>query len=268
VHIDDGSIVPGFEATTPSGSEAANKAQADTTRFPDGSMLIVSTDGTRTYLGPDGEEIKGAANIAEFNKRTQGLEETRLATEKANVTKATDAVKFSNAAFQQSDFLRQNKVYLNQALEALNEGASSGPFQRLLPAITEAGAKLEAAQGRLGLNIVQETTFGALSKGELDLALKIGLPDNLPEEALAQYIKDKMIASEKLAVYLDETGDYLAIEGNNLAGWRKLKREELNETKDAIKFALDNPKDERSPGILADPRSITVLEDNPDLRMR
>jgi hypothetical protein len=257
-----------LETFKSTGSEAANKGQADTIPFTDGSVKMILPDQSIRYFGPDGEEVKGAANITAFNERTQGLEETRLATEKSNAARATDAIKFSNAAFQQSDFLRQNKVYLNQALEALNEGASSGPFQRLLPAITEAGAKLEAAQGRLGLNIVQETTFGALSKGELDLALKIGLPDNYTEEALAKYIKDKMIASEKLAAYLDETGDYLAIEGNNLAGWRKLKREELNETKDAIKFALDNPKDERSAGILADPRSITVLEDNPDLRMR
>jgi hypothetical protein len=263
-----GEIVPGFGAQRLPGSEAANQGQADTISFPDGSVKMILPDQSIRYFGPDGEEIKGAANIEEFSTRTQGLEETRLATEKANVAKATDAVKFSNAAFEQSDFLRSNKIILNQALEALNEGASSGPFQRLLPVITDAGAKLQAAQSRLGLNIVQETTFGALSKGELDLALKIGLPDNLTEEPLAQYIKDKMIASEKLAAYLDETGDYLAIEGNNLAGWRKLKREELNETKKVIKFALDNPLDERSAGILADPRSITVLEDNPDLRMR
>jgi hypothetical protein len=257
-----------LETFKSTGSEAAIKAQAETTRFSDGSMIIVASDKTRTYFGPDGEEIKGAGPIAEFNKRTQGLEETRLATEKSNAARATDAIKLSNAAFEQSDLLRENKFYLNQALEAVGEGASSGPFQALLPVLTDAGAKLEAAQGRLGLNVVQETTFGALSRGELQLALSVALPTKRDEESLTQYLTDKIIASEKLASYLDETGDYLAQPGNNLAGWRKLKREELNETKDAIKFALDNPEDKRSAGILADPRSITVLEDNPDLRMR
>lgn len=250
------------------GSEAADAQQADTTSFTDGSIRIVPKLGPTRYYNPDGSEVKGAANIAEWSKRTQELDETRLATEKANVTKATDAIKFSNAAFEQSDLLRKNKFYLNQALEAVEEGASSGPFQALLPVLTDAGAKLEAAQGRLGLNVVQETTFGALSRGELQLALSVALPTKRDEESLRQYLTDKIIASEKLASYLDETGDYLAIEGNNLAGWRKLKREELNETKEVIKFALDNPNDSRSAGILADPRSITVLADNPDLRMR
>jgi len=257
-----------LETFKSTGSDAAINAQADTTSFLDGSIRIIPTSGPTRLYNPDGSLVEGAEETEEWNKRTQLLEETRLATEKSNAAKATDAIKFSNAAFEQSDLLRNNIYLLNQALEAVNEGANTGPIDSLWPSLSDAGVKLDDAQRKLGLNIIQETTFGALSRAELLLALETALPAKLSEGGLAPYLQDKMIVTAKLAAYLEETGDYLAQPGNNLAGWRKLKREELNETKDAIKFALDNPKDERSPGILADPRSITVLKDNPDLRMR
>jgi hypothetical protein len=240
-----------LETFQTSGSEAANKAQADTTRFSDGSMLIVSTDGTRTYLGPDGEEIKGAGPIAEFNRKAAELARTDAGIVAATTLAAKNAVEKSDESFAQAASIRGNAFYLNAALDAVGEGAASGPFQRLLPVLTDAGAKLAQAQKNLGLQIVQGTTFGALSRGELELALKTGLPDDLTEEGLTKFLQDKLIADEKVAILLEDAGDYLGIPGNTVRGYVKLRKEQYDADVAAVRYARANPNDPNSAAILA-----------------
>ena len=233
------------------GSEAANKAQADTTRFTDGSMLIVSTDGTRTYLGPDGEEIKGAANIAAFNERTQNLARTDAGIEAANIVAMKNATNKAEKGFEQANSIRSNIYYLDQAIAAVNEGANTGSIVKRFPTLTDAGQKLDQVQRNLGLNIVQATTFGALSKGELDLALATALPTGLSEQALIDWIETKKAADQKVADIIEEASTYMGTPGNTITGYYKQKREQYNQDVAAVKYARENPNNPMSADILA-----------------
>ena len=62
------------------------------------------------------------------------------------------------------------------ALDALGQGAKTGRVVGMLPNITATAQMIETARQRLGLDVIGSVTFGALSEGELRLALDTGLP--------------------------------------------------------------------------------------------
>ena len=157
---------------------------------------------------------------AELDLKPQIAAETAL---------ATAAADHAEKAFTQIDKIRTNNQNLVDARQALLDGADSGPLARLVPSFREQSVRLDAAQGRLGLDVVQSTTFGALSKGELDLSKAIALPNGLQEEALIQWIDDKMAANARMADYLERQAVFLSEKGedgkqNTRADWIKSER--------------------------------------------
>jgi len=60
------------------------------------------------------------------------------------------------------------------------------------------------------LNVVASVTFGALSEGELNLAMDVALPKGISPEATVEWIKDRMEAQQKLADNLEDAALYLA----------------------------------------------------------
>jgi hypothetical protein len=101
----------------------------------------------------------------------------------------------------------------------LLKGANTGFIASRLPDITAASIELSNVRNQLGLDIVGSVTFGALSEGELALALNTALPTNLDEEALKQHIINKIDAQTKLANYLEEQAKFLSKPGNTLDKW-------------------------------------------------
>ena len=89
---------------------------------------------------------------------------------------------------------------LSTASKAVNEGKTTGTgiFGRFLPAMNEYSAKIKSLERQLGLGVVGSVTFGALSKGELDLALGINFSPTLKGDALINDIKDRLNAKRKL----------------------------------------------------------------------
>lgn len=104
----------------------------------------------------------------------------------------------AQAAFEQFKQVRSTLGNINDALDALEQGAESGPISQYLPSFRESTRLLENAMNRMGLDVVGATTFGALSKGELDLALKINVDPGLQGEALKRELLDKRRAQVKL----------------------------------------------------------------------
>lgn len=99
----------------------------------------------------------------------------------------------------------------DMALQALDAGASTGRVAALLPTVTAQTQLLETAKKQLGLDVIGSVTFGALSEGELALAMDTGLPsDNLSPQELRKWIMDRKAAKEKAAQALFETAAYLA----------------------------------------------------------
>ena len=121
--------------------------------------------------------------------------------------------------FESIQAINTNVRNLDKAIAAIDEGASTGAIEsRFLPTIRKATVKLEQVQSLLGLDVVGGVTFGALSKGELDLALTVALPVGLQPAELRQWIVDKQAAQLKLRDYFAAQIDFLD-QGGTIAGF-------------------------------------------------
>lgn len=104
----------------------------------------------------------------------------------------------AQAAYEQFNVTREGLRAIDDALRALEDGANTGFIDQFLPTVRAASQALENARRRMGLNVVGATTFGALSKGELDLALSINIPEAMEEKELKEFLVKKRNAQIKL----------------------------------------------------------------------
>ena len=72
---------------------------------------------------------------------------------------------------------------------------------------------------RLGLDVVGNTTFGALSESELDFALQAAIPDNLEPDELKQWLSAKKASQEKILKGLNEMANFLGGGEKTIADW-------------------------------------------------
>jgi len=114
--------------------------------------------------------------------------------------------------------IRASNLNIGRAVKALDAGAQSGPFQKLMPSIRAASVQLDQAQTSMGLDVIGAVTFGALSKGELDLALQNAVPTGLDEVELRKWLINKQIANNKLAEYYADQIEFID-EGGTVAGF-------------------------------------------------
>lgn len=167
--------------------------------------------GNMRFYGPNGLEIKPddpnyAAAVEAAVKSgpyLAGATSRAKAEGTANVEARNDLVEKIQAA-------ETNISSYKDVVDAIADGAKSGAINNMFPTFRDATVKLRAAQRELGLNVIQNTTFGALSQGELDLAMQTALPTNLSSGALQQHVLDKQAAQYKLLNYYYEALDYLA----------------------------------------------------------
>jgi len=155
---------------------------------------------------------------------------------KADTLLAEADVKKADQAFSDIDKIRTNNQNLQTARQALIDGAGSGPIESLIPSLRAQSIRLDAAQGRLGLDVVQSTTFGALSKGELDLSKAIALPKGLDEPDLVKWIDDKITANNMMANYLERQAVFLS--GKNEDGKQNTKADWVQSERAAMDAAL------------------------------
>ena len=113
--------------------------------------------------------------------------------------------------------LTQNQK-LDQVIKLSKNGANTGPLMQYLPTMRAQTVKMENLQRSMGLDIVGAVTFGALSKGELDLALNTAIPTNLSGPALVKWARDKQAANDKLAKYYLEQVKFIR-GGGTQAEW-------------------------------------------------
>ena len=111
----------------------------------------------------------------------------------------------------------------------VEEGANTGVIESLLPSWRSSTIELQNVRSSLGLDVVGSVTFGALSQGELSLALNTALPTNLQEEALADWLDRKIDAQQKLSEYLTGQAVYLSDGDKTVGDWLRLQRQEQEE---------------------------------------
>lgn len=122
------------------------------------------------------------------------------------------------------DKLQSSLGNIDEAISALDQGAKSGLVYKMLPNVTEASASLENAMNRMGLDVIGSVTFGALSEGEMRLAMDTAVPRDLGPEALKSWLTKKRDAQQKAATMLADAAQYLTVPGNTINGWIEKNR--------------------------------------------
>jgi hypothetical protein len=224
------------KTTGPSNAQGGPLQTRATTPYSDGTIVAV-TDAGRIVYNPAGEVVTGEASaqvIRDANafeaeqqrlinsSREQGKRESQaefggdataaLTSGKARISAAAEAYKGSKG-------LGESIVSIDRAITAIDAGGSVGAIQRYLPSITTASAELTNAMDRMGLDVVGSVTFGALSRGELLLAMKTAAPRNLDENQLRDWLVTKRDAMFKAQSMLDDAAEYLGAPGNSLSSW-------------------------------------------------
>jgi hypothetical protein len=185
---------------------------------PNGTTIIVMKDGTTRVVSATGENLTGQARAdaiiasEQFGAETQG---TRAQSRVGGELTAKQV----GVAFAEIGKIRKNIGNIDDAIKAIDDGANTGVIASKFPNITTASITLGNIRNQLGLDVIGSVTFGALSEGELNLALDTALPTTLRPQALRQYLTDKKAAQEKLIGYLTKQVSYLNKPGNNLSGW-------------------------------------------------
>tara|TARA_R110000772_G_C13310276_1_gene440180 strand:- start:23548 stop:24498 length:951 start_codon:yes stop_codon:yes gene_type:complete len=172
----------------------------------------VAGDTGITPLNPDGTPKERIVQSTAEENIANVVDET------TQVEQAKDTVDFNNKALTESyqayNKIQESRLNGQKGIAALDAGAESGFVESFLPSIRAASIELDNVQRRMGLDVVGNTTFGALSKGELELALAVALPTNLEPEALREWLVKKDEAQEKLSKYVMEAMVHLSGGGN------------------------------------------------------
>jgi hypothetical protein len=257
------------------GGEADGPLQVRSSKILDDGTTVTVTDAGTVVYAPNGEVVTGQAAvdaILEANKygvkiqtaRSGGREagtlgaRSELGAEAAGATEAGKvAIKIGTDTFARIGPLRANIGRLDRAIELVEEeGANTGVIASLLPNWNASTIELANLQSELGLDVIGAVTFGALSKGELDLALTVALPTNLTEGKLVDWLERKRDAQDKLADYLQDQARFLTTPGRTLDQW--IDFTESGE-KNVRKWMSDNPIGRRTERIApGEPTAPTV----------
>ena len=192
----------------------------------DGTTILAMKDGSTRVNDPQGNALSGEArekaiiDAVEFGVDVQGR---RAGTRAGQAQRKADNQKLATEAFKAAGPIRSSLNNINRGIELLEkEGADTGPFLKLFPSIKASSIKLDNIMNNLGLDIVSATTFGALSAGELQLALDTALPTGLRPKELANWLRDKRSAQRAVlqqlnntAIHLSEGGDLSTLIGQN-----------------------------------------------------
>jgi hypothetical protein len=115
----------------------------------------------------------------------------------------SESSRIAAGLFEKTQSIREAFPLYDEAIALAEGGARTGTIQSRLPSLTEKSKLLDQLQRRMGLNVIQNTTFGALSEGELRLALRTAIPTDLEGPALADYFRRKQAAEERLVDYME-----------------------------------------------------------------
>ncbi len=181
----------------------AERVSKKTTSFsPDISPVQTDPETGQKYIIKTDRNSGASTRVDVENAigESQGGEEQRLIRREL----IKDAGEESKNAFKSLKVIKQSLGTMDEVIAALDKGASTGVIDRFLPSFTEATLELENAANRMGLDVVSATTFGALSEGELRLAMNTALPTNMEPKALREWVVGRKKAKQKLARELNK----------------------------------------------------------------
>lgn len=178
--------------------------------FGNGVMVFATRDLGRVVLDKFGKQVEGeeAARVIQEALDAEAAQKEQVSQAAAvGRLSASEASELLNLARNATSTINN----LNEALRLVEEeGANTGYIESKLPTWRASSIALDNVQKQLGLDVIGRVTFGALSEGELDLALATALPTNLQEEELAKWIRDKIVAQQKLRNEYAKAAAFLA----------------------------------------------------------
>ena len=185
---------------------------------PDGTVILVFKNGKTSVTSPQGEVLTGQAR-ADAIKASEEFG-ANVQQDRAQGRGLGDfTAKQVAQAFTEVGKIKKNLGNIDDAIKAIDAGANTGVIASRFPNLTAASIQLANVRQQLGLDVIGSVTFGALSEGELNLALDTALPTGLAPKDLRAYLVNKKSAQTKLAGYLTEQATYLSKRGNSLSGW-------------------------------------------------
>lgn len=220
-------------ATSPIGSGTFGGKRVQSAQIlEDGTTVMVMSDGTTKAVDSSGNELSGAdreravLDAQDYGAKLQGLRSGER-------TAGSIGPREGQKAFESLGKVYKNIGNLDDAIAAIDKGANTGVIASKFPSLFAGAIELDNIQRRLGLDVVGSVTFGALSEGELQLALETALPTNLDQPQLKQWLVEKKAAQGKLADYLSEQAAFLSKPGNTLDEWINQNQGRNPSTKDA-----------------------------------
>lgn len=226
-------------------------------RFKDGSFSTSNNAGGLTYTDKTGKQFspgeEGYAKAVEASVASgiQYAGDKAFATDQGKLRSEQEAT-----VTQQITAAEEKQGIYKEMIQALDDGAQSGYFEDKLPSLTAASITLDNLQAQLGLNVIANTTFGALSESELRFALSSAAPMSLEPEPLRAWITRKQVAQEKLISYLYDVGEHIR-EGGTVGSWKnKMKKKTKGKT--LLDFL---PEEERAEAQQAIDRGEVTVEE-------
>ena len=202
---------------------AGGLASAKTEILADGTTIQALPSGAVQVRNPAGDIVGGQDRLKVLKAAQQN--EIRQASVKAGSKKAAvSAINQSNKAIEGLGKIKTSVLNIDRAIEAIDQGAGTGPLRSFLPSIKTSSVALDNVQGQLGLDVIATTTFGALSESELAFALSTALPTKMRPKELRKWLIKKKATQEKLGNYLENAAIFLGVPGNTPALWVKEQR--------------------------------------------
>lgn len=204
---------------------AQTKKELEKNNFKVQSSQILE-DGTVVYAGAGGErQVRDSlGNIVEGEEAAEAIRQAHefgaevQGMRSGERKRAEFTEKQIDRAFDGIEKIDMNITNLSDAISRIDEGAITGWVANNLPSIRSSTIALKNAQGRLGLDVVNSATFGALSEKELKMALDIALPMDMKPADLKKLLLEKVAAQEKLRSYLYDQAQFLS-SGGSRAEW-------------------------------------------------
>ena len=204
---------------------AARKKEAGTGIDPvqsssildDGTVQLVRRSGAVEIKTPEESKRTLIKEAKRFGAELQGLRSGERKAAEAAINQSIDA-------FKKLAPIKKNIKNLNEGIRLIDEGAQTGVIAKRFPSIKSASVQLDNLQGRLGLDIIADVTFGALSESELAFAKDTALPIGLEGEPLKEWLTRKRDSQRVLAESLEEAALFLGEPGNTVPDYIRLKR--------------------------------------------
>ena len=190
----------------------------------DGQMVVKQFN--KEYTDP--VEIKKLIDNANQDSFRVDLESGTVEAEVAGLKKGKEGA-FEIAKSQMAEAqkviprLVGNIQNYKEGIAAINDGAQSGFFMRMLPSMRTASIQLDNVVNRLGLDVVGSVTFGALSAGELSMAMSTAAPTSFAPEYLKEWFENRIKAKENLLKVSEDIARFLSDGDTTMADYYERK---------------------------------------------